>query len=137
MSVTAWKAGLAQRVPIGVAGDEARNSPPRRLDRALHLPGIVPLEGIVNGRGEQPQAEWRQGDRDTGPGDSRGMVRVSDYPNLALLCRGIKSPYITRRIAFALYERKWRMVDVASAPEQERALIDNLAREFGQGVINA
>ena len=91
----------------------------------------------MDGRGEQPQAERRQGDRDTGPGDSQGMVRVSDYPNLALLCRGIKSPRITRRIAFALYERNWRLVDVAGAPEHERALIDDFARDFGQGVIDA
>ena len=65
------------------------------------------------------------------------MVRVADYPNLALLCWNIKAPCVTRRNAFALYERNWRLVDVAGAPEHERVLIDDLAREFGRGLINA
>ena len=95
------------------------------------------MEGAMGGRRQQPRTEGRQEDRDTGSGDPRDLVRVADYPNLKLLCWNVEAPCITRRNAFALYERCWRLVDLASAPEHERALIDNLAREFGRGLINA
>ena len=92
----------------------------------------------MNGRREQPRAakqRQRSGDdRDDVPG---GMVRVDDYPNLRLLCWNLSAPYVTRRDAFSLYERNWRLVDHATAPAHERAFIDDLAREFGRGLINA
>lgn len=93
----------------------------------------------MDSRREQPRmVELRQPrDRDAGPGASSGVVRVADFPNLALLCWNVEAPCITRRNAFALYERCWRLVDLAGAPEHERALIDDLAREFGRGLINA
>lgn len=65
------------------------------------------------------------------------LLLVDDYPSLKLLCWNRRGPYITRPDAFALYERNWRFVDLASSPERERALIDQLAREFGAGLINA
>ena len=65
------------------------------------------------------------------------MVRVAECPNLKLLCWNIDAPYVTRRDAFALYERNWRLVDISGAPEHERTLIDDLAREFGRGLINS
>ena len=65
------------------------------------------------------------------------MVRVADYPNLNLLCWSFEAHFVTRRNAFSLYERNWRWLDVAGAPEHERALIEELAREFGRGLINA
>lgn len=65
------------------------------------------------------------------------MVEVASYPNLMLLCWNRRARYITRREAFALYERNWRWVDVNAAPEHERELIDDLAKEFGAGLINA
>ena len=65
------------------------------------------------------------------------LLLVDDYPGLKLLCWNRHTPYITRQDAFALYERNWRFVDLASTPDSERALIDDLAREFGNGLINA
>ena len=65
------------------------------------------------------------------------MVRIDEYPNLALLCWNLEAPYVTRRDAFSLYERNWRLVDRDAAPEHERAFIDDLATEFGRGLINA
>ena len=91
----------------------------------------------MDGRRLQPRTEGRQEDRDPGSGDTRGLVRVADCPNLVLLCWNIGSALVTRRNAFALYGRNWRLVDLAGAPEHERALIDDLAREFGRGLINA
>ena len=89
------------------------------------------------------EAEPRAGLRGTRAVDrSRGSaarepLRVEDYPGLKLLCWSRRPPYVTRREAFALYERNWRFVDLAGLSEHERALIDGLAREFGNGLINA
>ena len=65
------------------------------------------------------------------------LLLVDDFPNLELLCWNRRTRYISRRDAFALYERNWRFVDLAGAPDRERMLIDDLAREFGNGLINA
>ena len=93
----------------------------------------------MDNRREQPQTmkQRPEEDRDAHADAFRGMVRVDEYPNLELLCWNIGSPCVTRRNAFALYERNWRLLDLASAPEHERALIDDLAREFGRGLINS
>ena len=89
------------------------------------------------------EAEPRAGGRGTRVVDrpqgsaGREPLRVEDFPGLKLLCWSRRPLSITRREAFALYERNWRFVDAAGMPEHERALIDGLAREFGNGVINA
>lgn len=65
------------------------------------------------------------------------VLRVADYPQLALLCWNLHEEYITREVAFGLYERGWRLIDTASLNPKERDLIDELAEELGRGVINA
>ena len=65
------------------------------------------------------------------------LLLVDDYPSLKLLCWNRPTPYVTRRDAFALYERNWRFVDLTATPDSERTLIESLAREFGNGLINA
>jgi hypothetical protein len=67
----------------------------------------------------------------------RELVRVSDYPQLRLLCWSRTAEFLTREDAFALYERNWRHVDVARLTDDERALLDALAAELGNGLINA
>ena len=64
-------------------------------------------------------------------------IEVTSYPNLDLLCWNLAAARITRRNAFAVYERNWRWIDAASTPAHERAFIESLAAEFGGGVINA
>ena len=64
-------------------------------------------------------------------------IDVESYPNLKLLCWNLATPRITRRDAFAMYERNWRWIDAASTPAHERAFIDSLAEEFGGGLISA
>ena len=64
-------------------------------------------------------------------------IEVEPYPNLKLLCWNLAVARITRRDAFAIYERNWRWIDAASTPAHERAFIDGLAEEFGGGLINA
>ena len=64
-------------------------------------------------------------------------VEVEPYPSLKLLCWNLATPRITRRDAFAIYERNWRWIDVADTPAHERELIASLAEELGGGLINA
>lgn len=66
-------------------------------------------------------------------------IEVTSYPNLELLLLywNLAAARITRRDAFAIYERNWRWIDAASTPAHERAFIESLAAEFGGGVINA
>ena len=65
------------------------------------------------------------------------VVRPADYPQLRDLAWNRKGELIAAREAFQLYERNWRFIDVARLDADERALIDCLARAFGNGVINA
>jgi hypothetical protein len=65
------------------------------------------------------------------------VVKVDDYPNLALLCWNQHMQHVTRRDAFDLYERNWRLLDDAALGQHERAFIDELTQEFGRGVVNA
>jgi len=65
------------------------------------------------------------------------VIRIADHPQLALLCWNVRDEYLTREEAFGLYERNWRLVEPARLDARERALIDELVAEFGQGVINA
>lgn len=105
----------------------------------LISPTIIPSEDTVDGRREQsrPGKHRPQENPVTRAVPSQGLVRVDEYPNLMLLCWNVGTPCVSRKHAFALYERNWRWLDVASAPDRERALIDDLAREFGRGLINA
>jgi hypothetical protein len=63
------------------------------------------------------------------------MIEIDRYPNLALLCWNRALRCIDEREALALYERNWRLVDAAGMPEHERALLNRLVTEFGNGVL--
>lgn len=65
------------------------------------------------------------------------MIDVREYPELALLCWNRSDRFVPAREAFALYERNWRFVDRARLTVRERALIDRLTQQFGNGVLNA
>jgi hypothetical protein len=67
----------------------------------------------------------------------RLVVRLADYPQLRDLAWNRVDDYIPVREAFQLYERNWRLVDVAALDERERALIERLKVEFGRAEINA
>ena len=57
-----------------------------------------------------------------------------DYPELCRLAwnRDVHRP-MSAAAAFDLYETAWRHVDQAALGQAERALIDTLARRFGNG----
>lgn len=64
------------------------------------------------------------------------MIRVDDYPDLALLAWNRALREIPEDEALALYEANWRFVDVEHLIPAERALIDRLANRYGHGVLN-
>lgn len=64
------------------------------------------------------------------------VLRVRDYPQLALLCWNRGGDLISDTDAFALYERNWRFVDTARLTERESALIRKLARTHGGGILS-
>ena len=93
---------------------------------------VDPVYEIV----QRPDTRWSEmAQRQSHQADV--WVDVTPYPSLKLLCWNLATPRITRRDAFAIYERNWRWIDNASTPAHERAFIDSLAEEFGGGLINA
>ena len=65
------------------------------------------------------------------------VIDTREYPELALLCWNRADRFLPAREAFALYERNWRFVDETRLSPRERALIDRLALQYGNGVLNA
>lgn len=65
------------------------------------------------------------------------VLCLDDYENLSLLAWNRSSRFLTRCEAFQLYERNWRHVDTHTLSENEQKLIDDLAREYGRGIILA
>lgn len=64
------------------------------------------------------------------------VVRVQDYPQLALLAWQLKNTEeLSAREALAIYERNWRHLDIAKLTAEERELIEALSRQLGGGRI--
>ena len=68
---------------------------------------------------------------------ARQLIAVEDYDNLAALLWNRTERFVTAEEAFRLYERNWRYVDRRRMTAAERALIDRLTREYGNGVLHA
>ena len=62
---------------------------------------------------------------------------IGDYPQLRLIAWN-RDPHdaITGEEAFGLYERNWRFVDESAMLPHERALVDRLTREYGDGILH-
>lgn len=67
----------------------------------------------------------------------RAVVRLADYPQLRDLAWNRVDDFIPAKEAFQLYERNWRLLDLALLDERERKLIARLKAEFGGDEINA
>lgn len=65
-----------------------------------------------------------------------GLIDVDAYENLKMLLWNRQERYLDAETAFRLYERNWRHVDRRNMSAAERALIDRLADQFGNGVLN-
>ena len=64
-------------------------------------------------------------------------IHVEQYPQLRDLCwNRPANTVLGGEDALALYERNWRFVDVEQLTAVERALIDQLVSEYGNGVLN-
>ena len=67
----------------------------------------------------------------------RLVVRLADYPQLKDLAWNRIDEFIPASDAFKLYERNWRLLDPSTLEDRERALIERLKNELGNGEINA
>jgi|GEM_PF-728645 len=65
------------------------------------------------------------------------LIDLADFPQLRQLCWNLKTEFLTRADAFALYERNWRFIDHEALTATERTLIDQLKDQLGGGVVNA
>lgn len=65
------------------------------------------------------------------------LVEISDFPQLKQLCWNLKTEFLTRADALAIYERNWRLIDQPALEPNERGFIDKLVEELGKGVVNA
>ncbi|TPK77026.1 hypothetical protein FJ934_23500 [Mesorhizobium sp. B2-4-12] len=64
------------------------------------------------------------------------MIDPAGFPELqALLWSRDPARPIPAEEAFALYERNWRFVDQTRLTAREKLLIQNLANEFGHGIL--
>ncbi|TWI37340.1 hypothetical protein IQ26_02622 [Mesorhizobium tianshanense] len=68
--------------------------------------------------------------------DIAPMIVPAEFPELQALAwnRDVARP-IPAEEAFALYERNWRFIDQKRLTAREKLLIQNLANEFGHGVL--
>jgi hypothetical protein len=64
------------------------------------------------------------------------LIEVAAFENLAALCWNRRERYLGAEEAFRLYERNWRLVDKRRMKPAERALIEDLAARYGNGVLN-
>lgn len=63
-------------------------------------------------------------------------VIVDQYPQLKMIAWSIPNAgVITPQIALGLYERNWRYVDQAAMQPSERALLNQLVKEYGNGCL--
>lgn len=67
----------------------------------------------------------------------RQVLCIDDYENLRLISWNRAGRFVSRAEAFQLYESNWRHVDPKGMSVDERDLIEQLAQEHGNGVINA
>ena len=71
------------------------------------------------------------------PAVKEEFIDLTQYPQLRLICWNHREPIkLTRREAFGKYEGCWRFVDRATLDPHEAAFIQDLADEFGKGLIN-
>lgn len=62
------------------------------------------------------------------------VIRLADYPQLQRLAWHMPgASEVSPEVAFGLYERNWRHVDVAALESPERELLDRLTRTVGKG----
>ncbi|MBO2670012.1 hypothetical protein [Shewanella algae] len=66
-----------------------------------------------------------------------GKIDRRKYPELDNLLWDIHNKFVDPKVAFDMYERRWRYVDVQHLTGKERTLVQQLANKFGCGVFMA
>lgn len=64
------------------------------------------------------------------------MIRLSDYPQLKLLVWNSDVSELEDELAFSIYERNWRWIEVEALTAGEALLIERLKNSFGGGVLH-
>lgn len=63
-------------------------------------------------------------------------IAIDQYPQLKMIAWSIPhAKEIKPQIALALYERNWRYIDQAAMQPHERALLNQLVKEYGNGCL--
>lgn len=63
-------------------------------------------------------------------------INVDEYPQLSMLCWNRKTRVTDEAETLQLYEAGWRFVDKNNLTTNELELIQRLAAEYGNGVLN-
>ncbi len=66
-----------------------------------------------------------------------GKIDRRKYPELDHLLWDIHTKLVEPKIAFDIYEQRWRYVDVNHISEKEETLIRRLTTRFGNGCFMA
>jgi transcriptional regulator with XRE-family HTH domain len=66
---------------------------------------------------------------------SEDAVRIDDYQQLKRIAWHRQGEMLTKREAFALYERNWRHIDQSTLDLSERNFIADLVKTYGKGVM--
>lgn len=65
------------------------------------------------------------------------LLKLDEFQQLKLIAWNIKrQEFLEEEEAFALYECNWRFIDQSLMDEKERALLERLKKQFGNGVLN-
>lgn len=66
---------------------------------------------------------------------SEDAVRIDDHQQLKRIAWHRQGEMLTKREAFALYERNWRHIDQSTLDLSERTFIADLVKTYGKGVM--
>jgi hypothetical protein len=66
-----------------------------------------------------------------------GKIDRRQYPELNNLLWDIHCYLVDPKVAFDMYEHRWRYVDTKQITPKEKALVQRLTNEFGNGVFLA
>lgn len=64
------------------------------------------------------------------------MIQIDKYPQLKLIAWNRPTGEVSEQEAFAIYERQWRFIDVATLTDEELQLIERLKADYGHGVMH-
>ncbi len=66
-----------------------------------------------------------------------GKIDRRQYPELNNLLWDLHGNQVEPKVAFDMYEKRWRYVDPKQITPKEKALVQRLTNEFGNGVFLA